>query len=243
MGRQIDRNHRGNDASGAPAADTTTPAATVVLLRDGGESAEVLLLRRNAGVHFGGAWVFPGGRIEPDDWTPGSDSERAARKAAVREAREEAGVDVDPAGLVQLSHWRPSSVASIRFEAWFFAALATGEPVRVDGREITDHRWLLPADAFERHARGEMELSLPTWVTLYHVMRHGRADAVLEHFASREPRRYTTHPVQRADGVRVALWEGDAGYEDWDADREGPRHRLVMPETGGFTFENDVAEY
>ena len=147
MGRQVDRNHRGNVASGAPAPDRTTPAATVVLLRD------------------------------------------------------------------------------------------------VDGGEITDHRWPLPADAFERHARGEMELSLPTWLTRYHVMRHGRADAVLEHFASREPRHYTTHPAQRADGVRVALWEGDASCEDWDADREGPRHRLVMPETGGFTFENDVAEY
>ncbi|MYE83136.1 MAG: NUDIX hydrolase [Gammaproteobacteria bacterium] len=219
------------------------PSATVVLLRDGEASAEVLLLRKSASGFYGGVWVFPGGRIEPDDWTPGSDGEMAARQAAVRETREEAGVDLDPAELVQISHWKPSSVARVRFEASFFVALETEEAVRVDGHEIIDHRWLLPADAFERHARREMELSLPTWLTLYHVMRHGRPDAVLDHFASREPRHYTTHPAQRADGVHVALWEGDAGYEDWDADRDGPRHRLVMPETGGFTFENDVAEY
>lgn len=53
---------------------------------------------------------------------------------------------------------------------------------------------------------------------------------------------YETRAVKRRDGVRVALWAGDAGYEDWDADREGTRHRLVMPESG-FTFENDCVDY
>ena len=45
------------------------PAATVVLLRDGDDGLEVLLARRSSKLAFhGGAWVFPGGRIDPDDY-------------------------------------------------------------------------------------------------------------------------------------------------------------------------------
>jgi len=66
--------------------------------------------------------------------------------------------------------------------------------------------------------------------------------ALLKELGSRDPRFYETRAVKRADGVRVALWAGDAGYEDWDADRKGPRHRLVMPEHG-FALENDVVDY
>lgn len=47
------------------------PAATVVLLRDGQERLEVLLVRRHDNVAFmGGAHVFPGGRVESTDTLP-----------------------------------------------------------------------------------------------------------------------------------------------------------------------------
>lgn len=52
-----------------PAA--TRPAATIVLLRDGDESVEVLLMRRNRNAGFvPGAYVFPGGRVDGTDATP-----------------------------------------------------------------------------------------------------------------------------------------------------------------------------
>jgi hypothetical protein len=38
------------------------------------------------------------------------------------------------------------------------------------------------------------------------------------------------------------MWEGDAGYETWDADVAGARHRLIMFEDG-FVFENTAEEY
>ena len=51
----------GARASGAGAV----PAATVVLIRDGRDGLEVLLARRSSQLAFhGGAWVFPGGRID-----------------------------------------------------------------------------------------------------------------------------------------------------------------------------------
>ena len=44
------------------------PAATIVVLRDGAGGIEVLLSRRaERGDHNSGAWVFPGGIVEPGD--------------------------------------------------------------------------------------------------------------------------------------------------------------------------------
>src|SRR3954468_4440779 len=87
------------------------PAATVVLLRDGAGGIEVLLLRRDSRLAFaGGMWVFSGGRVDADDFPEGATAddpdalEQAARNAAVREAKEEAGLDVDPDGLVWFAH-------------------------------------------------------------------------------------------------------------------------------------------
>lgn len=51
---------------------TTPPraSATVVLLRDGEDGLEVLLLRRHgASDVLGGVYVFPGGKLDPDDST------------------------------------------------------------------------------------------------------------------------------------------------------------------------------
>lgn len=43
------------------------PAATVLLLRNGESGVEVLMVRRNSEIAFGGMWVFPGGRVDSTD--------------------------------------------------------------------------------------------------------------------------------------------------------------------------------
>src|ERR1700690_1442110 len=44
------------------------PAATVIPLRDGANGYEILMLRRNLNSDFvGGAFVFPGGRVDESD--------------------------------------------------------------------------------------------------------------------------------------------------------------------------------
>src|SRR5512140_540806 len=109
-------------------AMTPHPAATVVLLRDGARGCEVLMVRRNAQLSFhGGAWVFPGGRIDPADYAglaDPSDVIAAARRAAIREAAEEASVTVAEDGLLLLSRWITPEGLPKRFDTWFFAALA-----------------------------------------------------------------------------------------------------------------------
>ena len=76
-----------NEAGEIPAA---IPAATVVLLRDQPDGMEVLMLKKNSKIAFGGMWVFPGGRIDAEDGADTEDGEQRARIAAAREAMEEA---------------------------------------------------------------------------------------------------------------------------------------------------------
>lgn len=49
------------------------PAATVLLLRNGESGVEVLMVRRNSKIAFGGMWVFPGGRVDADDAVAGGE--------------------------------------------------------------------------------------------------------------------------------------------------------------------------
>ena len=226
------------DAAKAP---PPVPAATVVLLRES-PAVEVLMLRKNSRIAFGGMWVFPGGRIDAEDGAEDGDPEATARNAAARETREEAGIVAAPEDFVWFAHWTPPPSTAKRFATWFFAARAAEHSVSIDGGEIKDHQWISPAAALERHAAGETDLAPPTWVTLHHLSRYPTVAAILERFRSTDATFYETHVAKRADGVRVAMWHGDAGYESHDANAAGARHRLIMAQ-GGFDFENTVMDY
>ena len=78
------------------------PAATVVPLRDGNDGLETLMLSRNSKIAFGGMWVFPGGRVDEADRV-GSDERAGARRAAVRESFEEAGLAIEEGSLIRKS--------------------------------------------------------------------------------------------------------------------------------------------
>jgi 8-oxo-dGTP pyrophosphatase MutT (NUDIX family) len=209
------------------------PAATVILLRAGNPGCEVLLVRRSAQLAFhGGAWVFPGGRIDRDDWPAGSDDVvSAAKRAAVREALEEAGVAIDPGRLVLISRWITPEVLPKRFDAWFFVAPASGEAVRVDGGEIHEHCWMRAADALAAQARGELDLPPPTFVTLHGLARFESPAEALETLAKEPVETFTPRLCSVPKGA-CTLYEGDAGYADGIFDRPGPRHRLWMLDTG-----------
>ncbi|MFO7548672.1 MAG: NUDIX domain-containing protein [Acidimicrobiia bacterium] len=80
------------------------PAASLILVRDGAGSVEVLMGRRPDRGTFGGAWVFPGGVVEEADrdaaLTGVIGADAAWRAAAIRETAEETGIFVtDPPGV------------------------------------------------------------------------------------------------------------------------------------------------
>lgn len=222
------------------------PAATVIPLRDTAEGPEVLMLRKNSKLAFGGMWVFPGGRIDDEDRHPGDpvdDEIPAARRAAAREALEEADLLVEPDALVAFSHWTPPEVDDVapkRFATWFFVCRApVGEAgeVTIDGGEIHDDCWVRPAEMLERHQRGDIQAAPPTIVTLHELATFADVDDALAAAAARTPFRYATRVAPSDDGL-VTMWHGDAGYETSDASVPGPRHRLVMTDPGS-RYEDD----
>ena len=92
----------------------------------------------------------------------------------------------------------------------------------------------------------------PTWTVppgilrkdiLPRVLQDPAYAGVLEHFRGNAAKVYATRIAKTVDGNRVAMWQGDAGYKEWDANASGGRHRLVMKKKDGFVFENTTESY
>jgi 8-oxo-dGTP pyrophosphatase MutT (NUDIX family) len=218
------------EGQAAGEAQPAVPAATVILLRETAAGLETLMVKRDSKLAFaGGMWVFPGGRVDPEDYPADApdDVDRASRRAAVREAHEEAGLAVDEASLVRLSHWTPPPQTPKRFSTWFFLAPAPDGAVVIDDGEIRDHMWVPPGEALARRDALEIELAPPTWVTLHTLATAGSVSGALDAARRSEPEHFTTRAAVIDEGV-VVMWHGDAGYESGDATAEGPRHRLWM---------------
>ncbi len=207
------------------------PAATAVLLRQSASGVETLLLRRSPDLPvMGGVWVFPGGRVDPQDRVAADnpdDRYEVARIAAVRETEEEAGLQVDARSLVRFSHWTPPADFDHQLTTWFFLAPAPQGTVQVDGREIAEHIWLTPAEALRRHEESDYTWFLPpTYVTLYNLQGFATIADALAAAQRSEPHFYETRLTVTSSGEEVALWPGDAGFETSNPDLPGPRHRL-----------------
>ena len=216
------------------------PAATVVIMRDSESGIELLMLRKNSKVAFGGMWVFPGGKIDETDKVINSDGSldelATATNAATRETLEEAAISVSQENLFWFSHWVPPAITPKRFSTYFFATkLLDGDEVTIDDSEIIEHNWFRPHEAINLRDAGEIELAPPTWVTLNRLISFTNVENALNDLDAKDPIFYETHIAQSAKGP-VAMWYGDAGYEKTDPDMPGERHRLTMT-TGGYHFE------
>ena len=171
---------------------TVRSAATVVLLRDGMEGVETFLLRRVATMAFAPRMhVFPGGRLDDADFatpitlTGADDAFLAARASAdvgelralyacaVRETREEAGIElgtvtcdgslqVDVGALPIVDHWVTPESEPRRYDVRFFAAMVTGDDARLVTTEADHALWVRPVDALDALASGDMPMLAPT---------------------------------------------------------------------------------
>ncbi len=187
-------------------------AATVILLRGGTSGLEVLLAQRNPQAKFmGGAWVFPGGAVGPGD----GDGDAGLRTAAVRELAEEAGIQLDdPAQLVAFSRWITPPESKIRYDTWFFLALAEpGTRPRTDGSEMVDAAWLSPTAALAAGRAGEILLVFPTIKHLEQLEGFASAAALLEHARTRTISPVQPRVVGTGETARIAL-PGEPGYDD-----------------------------
>lgn len=236
MNNWIEQRRNGEFAEASKGVEAA-PAATVVLLRDGDGGLEVLLARRSSKLAFhGGAWVFPGGRIDPDDYGDAPDDlPRAARCAAVREAMEEAAVDVDGDALVHLSNWTTPEGAPKRFATWFFAGpVRSGDEV-ADGSEMDKVQWFRPADALAARDAGEIELAPPQYVTLLDLSETASVADAMAAIGAAVAIDYLPRFHFIEGGSAICVYPEDVAYDDIaKLDAPGPRHRLLL---GGESWE------
>ncbi|MEM9253988.1 MAG: NUDIX hydrolase [Pseudomonadota bacterium] len=219
-----------DDIAASDQIEPVLPAATVVLVRDGAEGMEALLVQRHKDVsHMGGMWVFPGGKVEAGDRIE-DDDHKAAVNAAIRETGEEAGLTLAPEQLLYFSHWTTPVGAKRRFATWFFLALLEdGQHVEVDGGEIAHHRWVQPRLALAESDDPDQVLRLmpPTYVSLHTIADCVSCADARVRVGGSEPMIFEPAVVADDAGVHF-LYTGDAGYESLDLNVPGPRHRLLM---------------
>ncbi|MGZ4273321.1 MAG: NUDIX hydrolase [Solirubrobacteraceae bacterium] len=186
-------------------------AATVILMRGGGDGLEILLAQRNPQARFmGGAWVFPGGAVSAED----GDGEPGRRAAAVRELREETGLVIGADALVTFSRWITPAVVKIRYDTWFFLAMARdGSQPQIDGREMVDARWFAPEDALAAARSGEIMLVFPTIKHLEQLSSFPTAQALMEHTRTRAVEPVQPRVVGTGETARIVL-PGEPGYDD-----------------------------
>ncbi|CAN5438476.1 NUDIX hydrolase [soil metagenome] len=172
-------------------------AATVLILRDGAEGLEVFMLRRNLNSDFvGGAYVFPGGAVDPADRaddleaicegrTDAEASERLGIErgglaywvAAIRESFEEAGVllaydrsgtVVDLDAVAGLARWAEHRTA-VDTGTRRLIEVARTEDLRlaVDGMHYFAH-WITPEGAPRRYDTRFFLAAAPTDQTPLH---------------------------------------------------------------------------
>jgi 8-oxo-dGTP pyrophosphatase MutT (NUDIX family) len=203
---EVDRPGPGEELNTSGQAVAPRLAASVIVLRGGGESLEVLLVRRTPAARFmGGVWVFPGGAVDA-----GEDE----LDAALRELQEEAAIGgVERDALVRYSQWITPAEVKIRFDTHFFLAPVPDDaaPV-VDGEEIVDLGWFGPAEALEAYTRGELELVFPTIKHLEQLAEFRTASDLLAHARGRRVEPVEPKVIMGGETPRVVL-PGEPGYD------------------------------
>lgn len=204
----------------------TRLAATAILMRDGELGLETLMMKRPARGSFADAWVWPGGAVEEQDHNrelpPNEAESAAALMAAVRETWEETGLRPNPETFVAHAIWSPPQEVTPRFRTWFFMGPNPGgEPIAQES-EVVDLGWVRPTAMLEAHARSEVILAPPTWVTLHQISTSRSTAEALERCAA-EPFEHFETRVR--EGGKLFCWFGDAAFEDERGTGRG-RHRL-----------------
>jgi 8-oxo-dGTP pyrophosphatase MutT (NUDIX family) len=187
-------------------------AATVILLRGGSDALEVLLAQRSPAARFmGGAWVFPGGAVSAGD----GDGEPGRKAAAIRELREEAGIQLDdPDALVAFSRWITPAVVKIRYDTWFYLCPSPdGVEPEVDGTEMVDARWFGAREALDAHRAGDIMLVFPTIKHLEQLSSFASARALIDHARTRAVVPVQPRVIGTGETARIVL-PGEPGYDE-----------------------------
>lgn len=146
------------DADDPPPRDPDFLQAAVSLVIRAGPKLELLLIKRARSERdpWSGHMALPGGRRDPDDPT--------IRDTAVRETREETGIDLRSAGL-HLGHLDVVAPGSVRLPkltiAPFVYGVAEEVRARVASSEIAAVHWVTLDELRAPATHQEVEIALP----------------------------------------------------------------------------------
>lgn len=236
---------------------TTPPrdAASVILLRDTERGMEVFLMRRASQSDvLGGAYVFPGGKTDAADHEQARAlpdhlpvADMAARLgepalqvhealalyvAAVREAREECGVQLAVSDVQPWSRWitpRQASLMDKRFDTRFFlATMPADQAAAHDDFETTHSEWMTPREALTRYWAHEFAMAPPQIMSLVQLARYAWVADALSEGGARLPPTIEPAPFDH-EGMRVICYPGDERH---------PLDRAVMVGPTRLMFRN-----
>lgn len=131
MGRRIDY----YDDPNAPAANSLVPSVNVIVVND---DSEILLIRRTDNDN----WAVPGGAIDLGE---------SVAQAAIRETKEETGIDCQLTGIVgiysdpkHVIHYTSNDEVRQEFSILLMGRPVEGEPTPSD--ESREVHWIAPND-------------------------------------------------------------------------------------------------
>jgi len=237
------------------------PAATLVVMRERSSAPpELLMVERTARMAFaGGAMVFPGGRIDDEDHQLAagfSETDAAARIAAIRETLEETGIPVglDPTPAEDLAQQLQDALHA----GSSFGALLAGHGLALHLDDLTPFaRWkpafhqarifdtmffLAEAPAGDWRPRPQPgECESVEWLSAAQVLDRiasGQASAIFPTVRNLERlAQFDSIAAARADAAAHPI----ATITPWIAEHEGEPH-LFIPEGLGYPVTREPLE-
>jgi ADP-ribose pyrophosphatase YjhB (NUDIX family) len=199
----------GDDGNGGGENSDTTatvpfPAATLTLLRQGGNGLEVLLVRRNPKTTFGvdAGWGMPGGAVNGGGGEP-------ARRAAAARLAELTGIALSPDALVAYSRWITPSVplfpSGVDTRFYLARAPADSRP-RPDRSQIVDAGWFEPQRALDGQY-ADLPLDYETTQHLKSLAGFATVTEAVESARGREVKSVELRVVGKGDQQRIVLPE------------------------------------
>jgi len=211
-------------------------AASLILIRDGSEGVEVLMVERAAAASYAaGKFVFPGGAVDAAD-SDYAGPEASLRVAAIRETLEEcglllaaaepvelshasdfaslvaAGCVLDIHSLIPFAHWITPLHAPKRFDTHFFLTRAPmNQTPAADLREVVSAVWLQPGQVVAAAEAAELNLMMATYMNLRWLARHRTVANALDAARGRSIVTVCPEPIESSDGRIYRIQQG-AGY-------------------------------
>lgn len=115
--------------------------------------------------------------------------------------------------LVYFAHWVTPEISPIRYDTRFF--LAAAPPCQAalhDGVETTDHLWISPQEALERHGRGGFAMLPPTAFNLRALERFSTVGEALSSAVGKEIPCITPRVSFEGGGWKLVISHGTRDY-------------------------------